>query len=247
MKQARFKLCLTVDAQKQYKVRDFGVWSLVTALLISVFPGLGMAEDTALRGLRYCEVIFSKGRVFEVYNSIRLSDCPDPLWQKITVQTLKKETGALYVYLNGPRKLMVDGVKDTPYMDPNPKVFQNIAMRKTAILHLSLHDILLGDKPYHEHRVERNTTWMYAAGKTVYELIDPQGHVFVMQSFTLTANTQSEQDLARLAHKIKLPNGWKFKTGMLQTDRAIPAVGNESIVVQDNFKNIYQRAKGDFL
>lgn len=207
------------------------------------------AYDThGLRGKRFCEVIItSSSHKVDIYNTLYLNDCPDSEWNKITVNEIKKETGALHVVLNGPRKFCVDGAKNKEFIDTTPRIFRTIATRKTGQLAITLRETLHGSKPFHEHHVERPTTWVFAAGSRVYELIAPDGTVYVMQSFALTPGIQSERDLEHLNKYLKLPRGWQLKTGVLQKPHDLPAIQSKAIVIQDNLKNTYQRAAQDFL
>ena len=124
-------------------------------------------------------------------------------------------------------------------------------MREAGILHISLIEGIKAkarsNPHYHEWRVERKTHWIYEANKPVYELIDPEGHVFVMQSYSNQKNHQTEASLASLGSKLSLPAGWKFKTGVLTKQETLPAVNGVAVVVQDESLNTYQLAPHDFL
>lgn len=219
---------------------------MITSLTVFTVPTCAVDAES-LRGKRYCEVIISKGRVFEVYNTLSLNDCPDAEWKRLTVQNIKKETGSFYVFLNGPRRFILDSAKNSSFIDNTPRKFQNLDMRKAGILHLSLRETLFGSKPFREHHVERKTTWVYEAGKRVYELIDPEGQVYVMQSFALSPRVCHEKDLMNLDTWLKLPKGWQFKTGILKETSDVVAVNENAIVIQDNLRNTYQRATQDLL
>lgn len=199
------------------------------------------------RGLRYCEVIYAKEKfTFAVYNSLRLNDCPDDLWKKITVAQIKKQTGSYFVHLNGPRYTLMDGFRNVSLISKEQKVFGGIAMREAGILHLTLADIFR-NKPYHDHKVNRHTTWLFRAGKPVYELVDPHGKIYVMQSYSVQIKPQNTNSLAKLADILKLPKGWRFKTGILLKDDTVVAVNDKAIVVQDELMNTYQLATHDLL
>lgn len=221
---------------------------LLNCILDMVWTPAFAVQASALRGKRFCEVIIStSASVLEIYNTISLNDCPEEQWKKITERNIQKETGATYVVLNGPRKLSVDGAKNAEFMNNAPRTFQNLAMRKSAALHISIRETLHGSRPYHEHHVERQTTWVISAGSRVYELIDPAGAVYVMQSFTLIPGTLTEKDLLNLSARLKLPRGWHFKTGILQKECDLAPIQKKAIVIQDNLKNTYQKTNQDFL
>ncbi|HHT9950799.1 TPA: hypothetical protein ACT9K3_000622 [Legionella pneumophila] len=205
------------------------------------------AETSNMRGKRYCEIILTKTiSSYAVYNTWGLNDCPEQLWSKVSVSTVKKETGSSFVHLNGPRYWVIDGFKNTSLINPAIKTISGIPMREAGILHLSLMD-LFKNKPYQSHVVDRKTTWVYQADKPVFELIDPNGQVFVMQSYSVQKYPQTMNTLTQLGAKLQLPKGWKFKTGVLNKPETIQAVNNKAVVVQDNFLNTYQKASHDFL
>jgi hypothetical protein len=95
--------------------------------------------------------------------------------------------------------------------------------------------------------VHRQTVWLFKANKPIFELINPQGHVFIMQSYSVQKTAQTEASLAQLGSKLKLPPGWRFRTGILSKDTELPTVDKKAVVIQDNFSNTYQQASHDFL
>lgn len=207
-----------------------------------------LEKDDGVRGARYCEVIISESKLqFAVFNTMGLNDCPDSLWKKLSVSDIKKSTHSFFVYLNGPRHFVIDGFKNTQLVSLKEVQFGKLNMREAGVVRLSLWDIVMGKKPYREHRVDRKTTWIYKAHRPVYELIDPKGHVFVMQSYSLEKKALTQEDLSQLHNQLTLPAGWSYKTGVLQQDRYLKAIKDQAIVVQDNLLNTYQLAAYDFL
>ena len=100
---------------------------------------------------------------------------------------------------------------------------------------------------YKKHHVARKSTWVYSAGKPIYELISPTKQVYVMQSFSTEVVKLNEESLPKLGSMIKLPKGWKFKTGVLDKEAKLVTMNNKAVVVQDSLKNTYQLASHDFL
>lgn len=216
--------------------------------LLLIVPALQAAEKSHLRGGRYCEILLAKSlTTFAVYNTWGLNDCPESLWRKETVALVKKETNATAAHLNGPRYWVIDGFTRSNLVNPTVKSIGGIPMREAGVLHLSVFDLLKAKSFYQEHKVARQTTWIYQAGKPVYELIDPKGNVFVMQSYSTEFAKQTQATLSDLASKLTLPSGWRFKTGTLQQTQRLQAIHNIAIVVQDNLSNTYQMATHDFL
>ncbi len=200
-----------------------------------------------LRGQRYCEVIFWHGLSGFVYNTLNLNNCPPKLWSKLTPSLVKKDTGSHFAYLNGPRYYVVDAIENDTFSTSEVKTFGDIAMHPTVTMRIKLKDILVGAAPYREHQVEHSLVCIYRAGKPVYELVDPKGHVFVMQSYTNAVKPQKAENLVSLDKHLNLPKGWSFRTGILTSDKFVVTRDNHALVLLDNFKNIYQKVSEDLL
>jgi len=217
--------------------------------MLLCLPILGHAAHMDdVRGARYCEVIVSQGRLtLAVYNTMGLNQCPDAQWKKITSKTLKKDMHARIAILNGPRYWTIDAIDSTPITDREEKKIKGMSMKKVALVHIKLSDIIKGHKPYNQHHIDRNVVWTYQAGKPVYELVDPDGRVYVMQSYSLDKVAQTPRSLSQLGSTLKLPSGWHYRTGVLKHDATLPCVHKKAVVIQDDFLNTYQLAGHDFL
>jgi len=216
------------------------------ACIASAFAG----EVTDLRDQRYCEILIGKGglilpKEFDVYNTIGLNDCPEDLWAKIDADKIKSETGAHFVKLNGPRHWMIDGMTNTTLVSTEKHSFEGLEMRLAGILKLPLEDMLRPPKPYQQLTVERHTTWVYLAGQPVFQLIDDGGNVYFMQSYSLEKDTdQTAASLTELGSRLKLPDGWSYRSVVLKADYNLTAADNKAVVTQDDLLNTYQLAPG---
>lgn len=230
-------------------VKQLVIQALSVFLLITPFSSQA-AEKMNIRGDRYCEIIFTESiTTYDVYNTFGLNDCPQSVWKKVNIAQVKKEVGSSFVHLNGPRYWVIDGFEHSSLVNSTPKILGGIAMREAGILHLSAYDLLRAKSGshYQQWKVERQTTWIYEPGKPIYELIDPEGNVFVMQSYSIQKHPQTQAALSSLASKLSLPAGWQFKSGNIKKREAIHTTNNIAIVVQDDFLNTYQMAAHDFL
>lgn len=222
-------------------------------LLLCCLPLFANAKDYQrskqnLRGARYCEIILSDGWMkFAVYSTIGLNDCPENKWREITKENVKKETGSLVVILNGPRYWTMDEIKGTSLTNEEVKSFSGLKMKKVAHVKLSLSNLFGGGTPYHPNVVKRDTAFIFDEGKQVYELVSPDGDVYVMQSYTTAKEKLTMKNLVSLDKQLKLPKGWQYKTGVLNKNQKVLSENNKAFVIQDNFMNSYQRASHDFL
>jgi len=232
--------------------------SLITVVLLGCASNATVARVPSVKAtqslptpadmndVRYCEVIpvFRDGVSFnvEVYNTITLNDCPAVLWSQLKSDDLSQQLDAIQVKLNGPRYWVMnraEGGGDT--VSGKVVDFGGIQMRQLATLNLKLWQINTGDKPYEEMTVQRSTVFVYSKGTTVYELINPKGDVYLMQSYAQIVDPNMNlQKLDQLGVRLKLPKGWSYRTRVLSQELRLKANGKAHII-QDDFQNTYQK------
>ena len=84
--------------------------------------------------------------------------------------------------------------------------------------------------------------FIYNPGSTVYELISPEGSVFIMSSFTNYYNPKlTLANLSELGTHLNLPPGWKFRSRVLESQVKIHATAPYyyAKVIYDDFQNFY--------
>jgi len=197
-----------------------------------------------MRGQRYGEVIVVRGGPFvftgEVFNTLGLNDCPEPLWRALNPRMLKKELRATAVILNGPRYFVMDRCS---LADPGRvATFGGLEARYLANVRITLPTILRGrTAPYTESAVARTSEFLYRKGGRIYELLAPDGTRYVMQTYALIVDpTLTMADLKNLAARLKLPDGWQYSTRVLDRDLLLRAEGT-AYVLQDDLMSSYQR------
>ena len=195
-----------------------------------------------MRGVRYGEVLAvylrDTGLEAEVYGTQMLNDCPQELWETLDADAIAKDMGAVFVKLNGPRYWLLDGLgSKVAVVDPVFKDFNGIQMRRIATIPLGA-DFAAG--PYVARNVNRGAVFFFDAGKTVYELVDPEGQAFVLQARCVGVDSSiTEQSLETLGDRLALPAGWTYKSRMLETELVIDTSATLATVVQDEFENTY--------
>ncbi len=218
----------------------------VSDLPDAVSPDNGNSTPVDIRGKRYCEILLATlngDQVhIDVYNTFGLNDCPDAAWTQIDATQVATDTGATMAVLNGPRYWMMDGFEGSTFIDPTPRTLGGLDMRHGGSIDVPLASLGgLGQTPYTPTTVQRNTTVRFDAGRTVFELVGPDGKVYEMQSYSLQkVATQTEADLATLGDHLTLPAGWTFRTRTLAADLRITAGDGQATIIQDDFANSYQ-------
>ena len=200
-------------------------------------------ELTSLRGVRYCEVLAvvnDGGFRADVYGTQGLNECPPSQWEALDPEAIQEDLGALAVVMNGLRFWLIDSV--TSFSEPGEiQFFGELEMRLIASVALSPGD--LTQEAYQERSVIRDTEFVFLAGSEVYELIAPDGKVYVMQSYAqIVEDTLDEAALPSLGEELALPDGWIYRTRILDEDYVVVDQDGIATVVQDELQNTYQLA-----
>ena len=195
-----------------------------------------------MRGVRYGEVLAmflrDTGLEAEVYGTQMLNDCPQELWDTLNADEIAKDMGAVFAKLNGPRYWLLDGLgSKVAVVDPVFKDFNGIQMRRIATIPIGA-DFAAG--PYTVRNVNRGAVFFFDAGKTVYELVDPEGRAFILQARCVGVDpSMTEESLATLGERLALPGGWSYRTRVLDAELVVDTSATLATVVQDEFENTY--------
>ncbi len=199
---------------------------------------------TDLAGKRYGEVLLvevdESGPQATVYNSFPLNDCPAELWSALDPQAIAAEHGATAALLNGPRYWLMNRIEKEHQGPQETKNFGGIEMIRQATVALSS----MNPAPYTVNEVSRNTVFVFNAGEEIYELIDPDGRHWVMQTYSQVADPNlSRSDLPGLTSRLDLPPGWSYQPRVLTESLRIDTTTRPAKVTQDNLTNSYSLAE----
>ena len=194
------------------------------------------------RDTRYGEIIavFARdgGFAAEVYGTQMLNDCPAELWDSLDASAIAAELGALAVKLNGPRHWVLDGFgTKVEVVEPILRDFNGLTTRRIAVVEL-------GDTPsvtpYTDNHVNRGAVFFFDAGKPVFELVDPTGTAYVMQAYCIGVDPTLDLDaLPGLGDRLALPDGWTYRTRVLEEELVIDTTDRLATVLQDELENSY--------
>ena len=190
------------------------------------------------RDMRYGEIFLIKESGIEVYNTTGLNDCPAELWDKLDLDAIKEEHGAMSVQKNGPHFWMMDS---QTLMLGEKLTFGGIEARWAARAPLSAvqKSGASGGEPYKIYTPSKTQSMVYEKGKPVFELKDPDGYFYVLQA---REERFSIDSLASLGDKLSLPEGWEYRTRVLAEDLTLDLGPDETIyAVGDDFHQYYTR------
>lgn len=159
-------------------------------------------------GQRYGEVLLIRmgesGPEATVYNSFPLNDCPAELWDALDAEAITQETGAAAALLNGPRYWLMSRIGKDAAVEQPTRNFGGIEMLEQATVQLSSNN----PAPYTVNKVDRRAVFTFDAGRPVFELVDPEGQRWVMQTWSQIVDKHlTLDDLAGLGSRLTLPEG----------------------------------------
>jgi hypothetical protein len=203
----------------------------------AISKSLKPLKVTATRDMRFCEILVVKEHGIEIYNTTGTNDCPAELWDAIDTGKLAKELGAREVRLNGPHFWMMD---TETVLFGEKSTFQGLEARYVATLNPAI--LKGGFKSYQVFNPKKTQKMMYAKGKPVFELVDPDGHVYVLQAHDKRFTLES---LKALGEQFKqLPENWHYRTRILSEDMILDLSPDQKIyAIGDEFHQYYTRAQ----
>ena len=159
---------------------------------------------------------------------------------KVTIaadpHAIAAENGAAAALLNGPRYWLMNAIEKEPQGPQVTKTFGGIEMIQQATVLLSS----MSPAPYTENKVSRHTVFVFNAGEEIYELIDAEGRQWVMQTWSQVADPSlSRADLPGLASRLELPEGWTYRSRVLDSELRVDTRSRSAQVLQDNLTNSY--------
>lgn len=208
-------------------------------------------------GTGYTEILLVFGNPLKgeymagVYNTVGLNDpdgkgdsSPPEILNKVDMKKVKKNHGALSTVLNGPRTWTIDylGVKAGQVRD-----FQGL--KAHWVMWFPIPDEIREGKDlsYEAMHARRDTSMGINKGSRAFILDDPQGNSWVMKSASrIKEPNQKYEDLKNLGSRLKLPEGWKFRSPILEKDLVFMTDNGKTMITQDEIGNTYDRVGGPY-
>lgn len=191
---------------------------------------------TGIRDKRFGEILVIKDNGVEIYNTTGLNDCPAELWDSLDLEKLKDDFSARAIQKNGPKFWMMDS--QTVYFGETAS-FGGLEARLAAIMEPSALGKEKGSTPYQIFNPKKTQKMIYEKEKSVFELVDPEGHVYALQAHEERFPLASLSDLG---DKMSLPEGWQYRSRQLQDDLILDLTLDKTIYgVGDEFHQYYTR------
>jgi hypothetical protein len=191
-------------------------------------------------GKRYGEVLLVRmsesGPEATVYNSFPLNDCPAEQWNALDAEAIARENGAVAALLNGPRYWLMSRIGKKAAGPQPTQSFGGIDMIEQATVQLASNN----PQPYNVNKVDRRAVFTFDAGRPVFELVDPDGQRWVMQTWSQVVDKNlTLDDLTGLASRLNPPQGWRYETRTLTEPLTVDTTETVAHVLQDELTNSY--------
>jgi hypothetical protein len=187
------------------------------------------------REYQYCELVFIYGeKGSDMYSTSPLAPADLDWWANLDLEALAKAFGAKAVSKNGPQWWSMDEVA---LMLSEPVNVAGVNMVYGGTLPAGTLDI----QKYTVFNPTKFQDLTYEAGKPIYQLVDAEGHVYVVQGHKIPV-----ERLATLGNEFKhLPEGWEYQVEVLEEELVMNLRPDKGIPsVQDEFDQIYIRIPG---
>ena len=209
-----------------------------------------MTRFENLNNYRYCEVFMIGGNPVtkdlkaNFYNTTdrnggaRTHDsCSDEIWATVDPKALKDEYDVLAFFKNGPRYWLYDWLELPVGVE---RRFGETTARWMGSVNLPKDFGKEGSTFYKTTQVHRESKQGYNEGTRVFILDDPEGTAWIMQAYSRIVDAElGYDDLMTLDRKLDLPDGWNYRTVVLDKPLAIGAINGQARVTQDNLENTY--------
>jgi hypothetical protein len=167
---------------------------------------------TETRDMRFCEVLVINDGFVDIYNTSGLNACPAEAWDSLDPAALAAQMGVDAIQKNGPHHWVMDsqtiGFGDT-------RTFNGIEARWGARAPLASLGGSEGATPYQPFKTCKDQTMVYDAGQKVWEMLDADGNVYVLQAHEEQFPIATLDDLG--AQMTSLPEGWSFRGRVLDS------------------------------
>ena len=158
------------------------------------------------------------------------------MWKTLDAEAIARENGAAAALLNGPRYWLMSRIGKKAAGPQPTRSFGGIDMIEQATVSLSSNN----PQPYSVNKVDRKAVFTFDAGRPVFELVDPDGQRWVMQTWSQVVDPNlTLDDLAGLATRLIPPPGWRYETRTLAEPLTVDTTATVAHVLQDELTNSY--------
>ena len=186
--------------------------------------------------MRYCEMLLIYDDRVEIYNTSANDGCPADKWQAMDVAEIADNHGAKAAQLNGPKFWVAD---DQTIELGETKTIGGIDARYGATLPVSALGAGEGSEPYTVFTSSKKQSFVFKAGRPIYQLVDPEGHTYILNAYGADVR---DGDPANLAEQLSPAEGWSFQLVIPESDLIVEAATDTPVkMAGDDLHQYYSR------
>jgi hypothetical protein len=199
-----------------------------------------------LRGVRYMEIFLVSS---EPVNGDLMGTCynttpynraggskdsaPAGAADKLNPVELAKQNDVKRVWLNPPRQWLLDNVD---IEIGKVREFGGLEAGWVAIMAMPKGEWA----PFTTTTIARKSMFSFNKGTTVYLVDDPQGTTYIMKSVSPSVDkANTYENISTVASRLKLPNGWKYRTAVLDKELVLIPTSGVATILKDNIDDVY--------
>jgi len=251
-------------AAKVTQVALFATTLFSASAAMAAYPvsSSGPSYPPDMFNYQYCEVAMkvSTSTSLPIMNTTGYNTCPN--YSALQGQTIIDSYNATYypgnpyglpsgaydIIVDWPRNWIFDQgfsattgatvslVLDVPY--------PNVPGEPTTTFGFAAYNTDVTGLAYVPSSAERDATWTYFANNLIFQLLDPSGNLYVMQSYARFVDPnltyENLQNVDYMTSELDLPAGWRYSVAQLAEQFDNNSEGN-AILVQDALGNSYMQ------
>ncbi len=211
------------------------VWGM-SAATSSAQQDISPVTLTDIRGMKFCEFLLIFDDHIDIYNTSNADGCPEDKWMAMDTDSIAANHGAGAAQLNGPHFWAMDqqtiGLGET-------RTFGGIRAGYAATLPLAALGSGKGADPYSPYVSAKLQTMVFRAGEPIYQLVGPDGGVYVLNAY---GEEVTDGDPANLAEQLSPADGWQFQVSVPEEDLTIEGTSDTPVdMVGDDMHQYYTR------
>ena len=158
---------------------------------------------------------------------------PQAIVDKFNTAELAKQNDVKKVWLNPPRQWLLDNID-----------IERGTVREFAGLKAAWVAVMAMPKgewaPFTTTTIARKSMFSFNKGTTVYLVDDPQGTTYIMKSVSPSVDkSNTYEDISTISSRLKLPDGWKYRTAVLDKDLVLIPSSGVATILKDNIDDVY--------
>lgn len=158
---------------------------------------------------------------------------PEAIAGKLNPVELAKQNDVKKVWLNPPRQWLLDNID---IETGKVREFGGLKAAWVAVMAMPKGEWA----PFTTTTIARKSMFSFNKGTTVYLVDDPKGTIYIMKSVSPSVDKSNTlENISTVASRLKLPDGWKYRTAVLDKELVLIPSSGVATILKDNIDGVY--------